>query len=182
MKRFLEKIFQGNGRMSAAVILLLYLLIFAPFFLMVAGDAQVHLAVAERFVDGHPFTYNADEIVVASTSPFWTILLVALMHMAGPAAVLLLKVLVTVIYALVSAALYAAAGKYFRVEAPFIKLLLGLWLLCIPVLANAVSGLEKYCPRCRCFLSCCWRSGFQSRSDEAPAAARPWGWFLGGRF
>lgn len=129
--------------MLAAVILLLYLLIFAPFFLMVAGDAQVHLAVAERFVDGHPFTYNADEIVVASTSPFWTILLVLLMNIAGPAAVLLLKVLVMVIYALVSVALCGAAGRFFHVDELFVKLLLVLWLLCVPVLANAVSGLEN---------------------------------------
>ena len=54
----------------------LALIMAVPFFLNVSGDAQVHLAIAENFARARPFQYNPQgEIVVASTSPFWTIML-----------------------------------------------------------------------------------------------------------
>ena len=51
-------------------LLLAVLLISTPFWLTLAGDAQVHLAIAEQFAAGQPFRYNpGGELVVASTSP-----------------------------------------------------------------------------------------------------------------
>ena len=73
-------------------LLLAVLLISTPFWLTLAGDAQVHLAIAEQFAAGQPFRYNpGGELVVASTSPFWTMLLTLFFWLAGSAAPLLLK-------------------------------------------------------------------------------------------
>jgi hypothetical protein len=62
----------------------------------VPGDAQVHLVVAERFAEGHPFQYNGagEERVVASTSPFWTLVLWLFFGLAGHHALLALKAVV----------------------------------------------------------------------------------------
>ena len=71
-------------RWVVAIVCLLVTLVAAPFLLNLAGDAQVHLAFAENFARGMPFQFNAGgETVVASTSPFWTILLALFFKVTG---------------------------------------------------------------------------------------------------
>ena len=73
------------------IVSILVILIAVPFLFNVAGDAQVHLAFAENFVRDIPFRYTAGgEIALASTSPFWTIMLAFFYWIAGPLAPLLL--------------------------------------------------------------------------------------------
>ena len=74
------------------LIVVILLTVQVPFLFYLAGDAQVHLAVAESFVAGHPFQYNpGDSFVMASTSPFWTMLLIVLFHTFGNLTPLALK-------------------------------------------------------------------------------------------
>jgi hypothetical protein len=60
-----------------ALFLFIYILLVLPFLGNVAFDGVVHFVVAEKFAEGHPFQYNIDDVdkSIASTSPFWTILL-----------------------------------------------------------------------------------------------------------
>lgn len=74
----------GRLRPAWALVALLVFVAAAPFALNLAGDAQVHLAIAESFARGHPFQYNpGGERVVASTSPFWTMLLALFYRLVG---------------------------------------------------------------------------------------------------
>ncbi|MGD9874768.1 MAG: hypothetical protein AB7T27_10960 [Kiritimatiellia bacterium] len=179
----MNRILQVNIRMAhlmlAVLALFAYLVIFIPFFLQIAGDAQVHLAVAERFVEGHPFTYNADEVVVASTSPFWTLMLVALMMMSGSAAVLFLKILCSTIYFLIALLLWHVAGRYFSVRQRFARLLLVLWLFCVPVLANALSGLENILSAFQVLSSLVLAAGCARSAKQSVAGGAAMGLLLG---
>jgi len=91
---------KGNRRPVLSRLLLLAAGAVAfPFLFHLAGDAQVHLAVAERFADGEPFRYNpGGEMVVASTSPFWTVMLTGFFLGAGRFAPLLLKGVVVLLW------------------------------------------------------------------------------------
>lgn len=52
-----------------------------------AGDAVIHLRIAELMAQGRPFEFNAGESVGASTSLLWTFLLAGLFRVLDPAAV-----------------------------------------------------------------------------------------------
>lgn len=62
-----------------------------PFLLMVpmvqawAGDAVIHLRIAELFSQGHYFEFNRGEKVIATTSFFWTVILAGFFAALGPA-------------------------------------------------------------------------------------------------
>ena len=116
----------------------------APFMLTVAGDAQVHLAIAENFGRGLPFQYNpGGEIVVASTSPFWTILLILFYMISGSWAPLFLKVAVSIAWLAVAYLLYKASRDLWHFSPWLILATLALWLTHTVVVANALSGLEN---------------------------------------
>lgn len=120
------------------------LLVSLPFFFTLAGDAQVHLAIADNFVNHNPFQYNPNgEIVVASTSPFWTMLLVLFFWIAGNWAPLLLKL--TVIFAWLATAifLHRVSQKHWNFSPSLAIVTTGLWLTHTTVVANALSGLEN---------------------------------------
>ena len=88
------------------------LLVSGPFWLTLAGDAQVHLAIAEQFAHGQPFRYNpGGELVVASTSPFWTLLLTLYFYLTGSAAPLLLKLTVVGVWLATAVLLYQIETK-----------------------------------------------------------------------
>lgn len=115
-----------------------------PFFFTLAGDAQVHLAIAEQFAQGRPFRYNpGGEIVVASTSPFWTLLLTLFYLLAGAGAPLLLKVTSVLVWGATAVFLYRAARDHWRLSEPASVGVLALWLAHTTVVANALSGLEN---------------------------------------
>ena len=115
-----------------------------PFMLNLAGDAQVHLAIAENFVRGRPFQYNpTGEIVVASTSPFWTMQLALFYRLAGDAAPLLLSALTVVIWLSAAYLLYRAARDLWAFGGVALGAVVGLWLLHATIVANALGGLEN---------------------------------------
>ncbi len=115
-----------------------------PFLFTLAGDAQVHLAIAEQFAQGRPFRYNpGGEIVVASTSPFWTLLLTLFYALAGAGAPLLLKATSVMVWGATAVLLYRAARDHWRMSEPVAVGVLALWLAHTIVVANALSGLEN---------------------------------------
>ena len=115
-----------------------------PFLLTLAGDAQVHLTIAENFVRGYPFQYNpGGEVVVASTSPFWTILLIGAYLVGGSWAPLLLKIVVVLIWLTTAYLLLRAARDLWDFSNWLILAVLALWLTHTIVVANALSGLEN---------------------------------------
>ncbi len=116
----------------------------APFFLTVAGDGQVHLAIADNFAHGRAFQYNPNgEIVVASTSPFWTILLTALIALTGPAAPWLLKLIVVGIWLAAAWLLWRIAKEGWQLNGGWLWGTLALWLAHATIVANALGGLEN---------------------------------------
>ncbi len=115
-----------------------------PFFFNVAGDAQVHLAIAEMFTRGMPFQYNPDgPRVVASTSPFWTILLVVMFSLFGAWAAVALKVCAFLCLAACSWLVVRQASSYLAIQNSILKVFVITWLFCTPILANGLSGLEN---------------------------------------
>ncbi len=123
---------------------LLVAVIAAPFLLHLAGDAQVHLSIAENFAREMPFQYNAGgEIVVASTSPFWTMMLAFFYRIAGPWAPLLLTAVVLIIWLACAYLLSRAARELWDFPTAAVWALLLLWLLHTTIVANALGGLEN---------------------------------------
>jgi hypothetical protein len=120
------------------------LLVGGPFLLNIAGDAQVHLVIAENFANGQPFTYNpAGETVVASTSPFWTLLLTGYYWLAGRWAVLLLSLTNGMLWLAGAGLLYGAARAHWQMSGVATAAVLLLWLGHTTVVANALGGLEN---------------------------------------
>lgn len=123
---------------------LLALIAAIPFLLNQAGDAQVHLTVAQNFAQGRPFQYNSGgETVVASTSPFWTALLTAYYALVGDGAPLALTITVLVVWLISAYLLYRAARDLWRMEGVALWAVVLLWLGHTTITANALGGLEN---------------------------------------
>lgn len=134
----------GARRGLMALAALLVALMAAPFALNLAGDAQVHLAIAEAFAAGRPFQYNpGGEIVVASTSPFWTMLLALYFTVAGRFAPLLLSLTVVAVWLSTGYVLYRAARDLWGFTGGWLAAVVLLWLAHTTVVANALGGLEN---------------------------------------
>ena len=126
------------------MLLVLAGVVVAPFLFTLAGDAQVHLAVAENFAVGRPFQYNPKgEMVVASTSPFWTLLLTFAYYVIGYNAPILLKVVVVLLWLGSGYALYRILVTQWSFSMYARWGILALWLGHTTVVANAVGGLEN---------------------------------------
>lgn len=116
----------------------------APFALNLAGDAQVHLAIAEAFAAGRPFQYNpGGEIVVASTSPFWTLLLTLYFRLVGPLAPLLLSFTGVAFWLATGYLLYRVARDRWGMRGVALWAVVLLWLGHTTIVANALGGLEN---------------------------------------
>ncbi len=116
----------------------------APFLAHLVGDAQVHLAVAESFVNGRPFQYNpGDPLVMASTSPFWTILLIVLFHLFGNLTPLAVKAVSVLCWGSASYLLWKVVTEICRWSPWRCVLLWGIWLSNTAIIANALGGLEN---------------------------------------
>ena len=132
------------NRGAVIVVGFLVILIAIPFLLNIAGDAQVHLAIAENFARGLPFQYNAGgEIVIASTSPFWTIMLASFYTIVGPQAPLLLTAVGLLIWLASAYLLYRAAQGLWGFPTAAVWSVILLWLLHTTIVANALGGLEN---------------------------------------
>jgi hypothetical protein len=91
-----------------------------------------------------PFQFNAGgETVVASTSPFWTILLVLFFKVTGTWTPLLLTVAVLLIWLISAYLLYHSATELWNFPKVAVWSLLLLWLLHTTIVANALGGLEN---------------------------------------
>lgn len=133
-----------RSRLWFLLIGLAIFLIAVPFALNLAGDAQVHLAIAENFVHGLPFRYNpAGEIVVASTSPFWTMMLALFYRLAGDWTPALLAVTVVVFWLATGYVLYVAGRDLWAFRGPALWAVVLLWLAHATIVANALGGLEN---------------------------------------
>lgn len=120
------------------------LLLAIPYLFVIVGDAQVHLAVAENFINNHPFQYNPnEEIVVASTSPFWTLLLVLFYASSGYMAPLLLKITVVGLWLGTAVLLNCTVRDRWQLTPNAQLSVLSLWLGHTTVVANALGGLEN---------------------------------------
>jgi hypothetical protein len=129
------------GLLSAG---LLALAAAAPFALNLAGDAQVHLAIAEAFAEDRSFQYNPNgEIVVASTSPFWTMLLALFYRVGGAATPALLSIVAVSLWLAAAYLLYREARDLWRFRGPALWGVVLLWLAHTTIVANALGGLEN---------------------------------------
>jgi hypothetical protein len=122
----------------------LILVVEVPFLFFIAGDAQVHLAVAESFVHGHPFQYNlGDPFVMASSSPFWTMVLIGLFHVFGDLTPLALKAVSLLCWAGASYLLWKVVTEVWQWVRWKCVVILLIWLTNTAVVANALGGLEN---------------------------------------
>lgn len=130
---------------TQTTLLFAFLLLLAlPYLFVIVGDAQVHLAVAENFANGRPFQYNPNgETVVASTSPFWTLLLTLFYLVVGNATPLLLKLVVLVLWLATAVLLYRTARDRWQFNHNMQLVVVVLWVGHTTVVSNALGGLEN---------------------------------------
>ncbi|MEM7118464.1 MAG: hypothetical protein AAF614_38935 [Chloroflexota bacterium] len=122
----------------------LFILFAIPHLFVIVGDAQVHLAVAENFANGRSFQYNPNgELVVASTSPFWTLLLTLFYTLVGDYAPLLLKLTVVCVWCATAVLLHRIGRDRWQLSPNGQIALLALWLGHTTLVANALGGLEN---------------------------------------
>jgi hypothetical protein len=131
-------------RLLLFAITLITLVFVWPWLFNLAGDAQVHLVVAEQFGQGHPFQYNpSGEIVNASSSPFWTLQLALFFLLAGAYAPLLLKVTVIATWAGAGYLLYRTAYDLWRFRNYVLLVVVGWWLTNATIISNSLAGMEN---------------------------------------
>jgi len=134
----------GHLRPTRVLVALLVLVAAAPFALNLAGDAQVHLTIAEAFVRGHPFQFNpGGERVVASTSPFWTMMLALYFRLAGNWTPALLTATAVILWLAAGYVLYRAARDLWGLHGIALWAVVLLWLAHTTIVANALGGLEN---------------------------------------
>lgn len=136
----------GRCRKRLLGILTVVVLVIAqvPFLFFLAGDAQVHLAYAESFVNAHPFQYNpGDPLMMMSTSPFWTMLLIVLFHLFGDLTPIALKAVSVLCWGSASYLLWKVVTEIHQWSLWRRVLLLGIWLSNTAVVFNALGGLEN---------------------------------------
>ncbi len=128
------------------LVALALILFSAAFGLMyVPGDAQVHLVIAEQFWLGHPFQYNGfgSEVVVASTSPFWTLLLWFFFSVFGYVTPIVLKIIVCAIWLTVGFLVHRCARVLWGLSERTSLAASMLWFGSCVVAVNGLGGLEN---------------------------------------
>lgn len=136
-----DSIHSRSGTIAAAFTIVAVTLMW-PFVSVWAGDAIIHLRIAELFAGGNGFQYNLGEPSMATSSLLWTALLSALFVVAGPAGATWAVKIVTVLA-------WAATVVYMAVfwERLFRDRLAGLAAAAVfafspAILHNAVGGME----------------------------------------
>jgi len=145
----LENLFKENkilrNKPILALLFFIYILLILPFLGNIAFDAVVHFVVAERFSDGHPFLYNISDTqkVIASTSPFWTILLTVIYYISGQFSPVIIKSICILLW-LVAGYLLNIAARDVWGMGKFAKLaVLALWFANVSIVKNSLGGLEN---------------------------------------
>ena len=129
---------------SALIVsLLLYLYYIWPFFNNVVFDAIIHFAYAETFIKGIPFQYNLHENVTASTSPFWTMLLIFFISIAGFKFIILLKIFILLLFISTSSLIYFIGRDIWEQKGIPLFMILIVWLITVSVIKNSFGGMEN---------------------------------------
>ena len=112
-QRLPEPILQLAG--AAAICAIAVIIMGSDFLMAWAGDAVIHLRVAELLASGHGFQFNLGEPVVATTSLLWTFILAGFFSLLSPAgvahAVKILNVVLWVSTVCVTAIAWAQLSK-----------------------------------------------------------------------
>jgi hypothetical protein len=144
-------------RLILFAIILLTLLFAWPWLFNLAGDAQVHLVVAEQLSQGSPFQYNpSGEIVNASTSPFWTLMLTLFFLLVGAYAPLLLKAIVVAIWAGTGYLFYRTARDLWHFQDYILLAAVGWWLTNTTIISNGLAGMENILAALQLLLAYYW--------------------------
>ena len=133
-----------NRYFAFFVFSILYAFYILPFLNNIVFDAVIHFSVSENFVKGYPFQFNQNgETVLASTSPFWTMILILCFKFAEYKAVLLLKAIIILAWGGTTYFIYRTAKDIWKLpQIPLYALLL-LWILNVSVLKNSLGGMEN---------------------------------------
>ena len=165
---------QDRARPLLLMLGLAALLLAAPFALNLAGDAQVHLAIAEAFAAGRPFQFNpGGEIVVASTSPFWTMLLALYFRLAGAWTPVLLALTAVLFWLAAGYVLFRAGRDLWGLRGVALAGVVLLWLGHTTIVANALGGLENVAAALQLLLL--YYALAEPRPTEGPMTARRYG-------
>jgi len=145
----LENLFKENKILSnkpfITLLLFVYILIVLPFLGNIAFDAVVHFVVAERFSEDHPFLYNINDTdkVIASTSPFWTILLTVIYYMSGQFSPVVIKSICILLWLAVGYLLNISARDVWGMSKFARFAVLALWFASVSIVKNSLGGLEN---------------------------------------
>ncbi len=91
-----------------------------------------------------PFHYNpSDKAVIASTSPFWTILLIFFYFLAGYNSIILLKIFLIFIFIAVTYFLRLIAQNIWKFTRSQSFILILFWVLNVSVIKNTFGGMEN---------------------------------------
>lgn len=139
-----EKYFLKN-KTVIVLLLFFYILLLLPFLGNVAFDAVVHFAVAEKFAGGNPFIFNLhdSENTIASTSPFWTILLTLVYFISGNFAPLVVKAVSILLWLLTGYILYLISKDIWNLKGLTLYAIPIIWFANVSVVKNSLGGLEN---------------------------------------
>ena len=134
-----------NNKPVIALFIFIYILLILPFLGNIAFDAVVHFVVAERFAEGYPFLYNINdtEKVIASTSPFWTILLSIIYYIAAGFSPIVIKSISILLWLAVGYLLKITAREIWGMSKYSTYAVLALWFANVSIVKNSLGGLEN---------------------------------------
>ena len=122
---------------------LIYICYILPFLNNVVFDSIIHFAYAETFIKGIPFQYNLHEHVTASTSPFWTLLLILFFYVSGFKFIILLKIFIVLVFTASTYYLFLISRDIWKMKGLPLYVILVVWLINVSVIKNSFGGMEN---------------------------------------
>ena len=122
---------------------LIYICYILPFLNNVVFDSIIHFAYAETFIKGIPFQYNLHEHVTASTSPFWTLLLILFFYISGFKFIILLKIFIVLVFTATTYYLFLISRDIWKMKGLPLYATLVVWLVTVSVIKNSFGGMEN---------------------------------------
>lgn len=134
-----------NNKFVIALLLLLYILLLLPFIGNIAFDAVVHFVFAQNFALGHPFQYNLNDgqLVIASTSPFWTILLALFYFITGQFTPIIIKSVCILLWLATAYLLNIVCRDIWKLRDFTRYAVLLMWFANVSIIKNSLGGLEN---------------------------------------